>query len=741
MLWPNRFLTPPFRSFIAQGGTDWAPAAITTPTTTSLQPLSICNKPACALAEGSYANSCTTCDACPPKQCPSRQQLRVAGCSATSGGECVDCAFFNATWSGAACVCRASFFGDGLSCSPCPSDRTSKEGSSLIADCLQPSPDSASGYIASMTVRIAGTAASFDAARQQQFLAAMQQASPSALNISITSITEVSIGRRRLLAAYLDIGLDLLYADQASAESAAASDLTESNLNNQMFDAGLGALTVTAQPTVRQAAAAAEGGGSDASTTTPPEDSATPTWVIIVASAGGFLAVGAGVALITRRVSRRVGPVKVLDDKDLKKLRHTVLNEKPVEESKFTEEAKDLITGKVREAASGIEALLCVDSQSLYGAVSLGVAGIEEEVKQFVEERGGSGAPANVMEVLELFNYIVYEGTSEKEYENGIRDKGRPEGTRLDYFVSHKKAKKAGLKPAHVVALRMYTTSIFKFMNNPLRDLDRKQKNVACPLPVTTWFTVDGIKKLRQLHAPAEPEDHAGDIPRVESIGSLPSIDSGWQGAKAANALSNSMSNNADPVVPKHDAKRAQKDPQTISEHVDGMRRDAFGESGGRFDAVGVSFGEPSAADNPGDDLKRQNTTKVKRQNTTKVDLKEGFTLWRGMRNMKVTDVFAESGGTELAFMSTTSDISVAVKYSMSSNSLLFRISVPDFMSMGADLKWLSAFPKEDEFLYPPLTYLKPTKRVVVVPPIMVEEGGQTVAVKFTVVEVVPDIG
>jgi hypothetical protein len=107
------------------------------------------------------------------------------------------------------------------------------------------------------------------------------------------------------------------------------------------------------------------------------------------------------------------------------------------------------------------------------------------------------------------------------------------------------------------------------------------------------------------------------------------------------------------------------------------------------------------------------------------------------MRNLKVTDTFAESGGTELAFMSTTSDISVAVQYSMSSNSLLFKISVPDFMSMGADLQWLSAFPGEKEFLYPPLTYLKPTKRVD--PPVTVERGGQTV--KFTVVEVVPVIG
>jgi len=664
-------------------------------------------------------------------------------------------------------VCSASFFGDGLFCSPCPIGRTSKEGSRLIADCVQPSPDSASGYIVSIIVRIAGTTAWFDAARQQQFLAAMQQASPSALNISITSITEVSIGRRRLLAAYLDIGLDLPYADRASAESAAASDLTESNLNNQMVGASLGTLTVTAQPTVRQAAAAAgeeEGSGSDASTTTLPEDSATPTWVIIVASAGGFLAVGAGVAFIMILRQRWRSPVAagktmsdakaalaqekpVLGEGDLEKLRQAVLAEEPVEESKFIEEAKDLITGKAKEAAEGLEALLCVDSKSYHRRIGLGVAGIEEEVKQFVEERGGSDAPADVREVLELFDYIVYQGAGEKEYANGIRDKGRKPGTRLDYFVSHPKAIEAGLKPAHVVALRMYTTSIYKFMNNPLRDQRRKRKNVACPLPVTTFFTAEGIKKLRSLHAPkdddirrvpsdaterdAQPAEalaHAGDIMRVESIGSSPDLDFGWRGTDTAAARVNPTSSGAAPAVPMHDDNRV-RGHRTTDGHVDGMHRDAFGKSEVRFDVVGASFGVSSAADIPSDDLKRQNTTKL--------DQNEGITLWRGMRNTKVTDAFAQSGGTELAFMSTTSDIRVAVKYSMSSSSLLLKIVAQDFMSMGADLRWLSAFPGEAVFLYPPLTYLKPTKRVI--PPVIVVKGGQELM--FTVVEVVPQMG
>ena len=90
-------------------------------------------------------------------------------------------------------------------------------------------------------------------------------------------------------------------------------------------------------------------------------------------------------------------------------------------------------------------------------------------------------------------------------------------------------------------------------------------------------------------------------------------------------------------------------------------------------------------------------------------------TLWRGMRNLEVADDFMRRGGTELGFMSTTQDLTVAVRYCLSKQSLLFKIVAPVFMSMGAEVHWLSAFPGEKEILYPPLTYLKPTGRSQVI--------------------------
>ena len=47
---------------------------------------------------------------------------------------------------------------------------------------------------------------------------------------------------------------------------------------------------------------------------------------------------------------------------------------------------------------------------------------------------------------------------------------------------------------------------------------------------------------------------------------------------------------------------------------------------------------------------------------------------WSGMRNLKIDAQFTKWGGTELAPMSTTTNLEVALAYSMSQNSLLFKI-------------------------------------------------------------------
>ena len=82
------------------------------------------------------------------------------------------------------------------------------------------------------------------------------------------------------------------------------------------------------------------------------------------------------------------------------------------------------------------------------------------------------------------------------------------------------------------------------------------------------------------------------------------------------------------------------------------------------------------------------------------------------MRNANIPEEFTKLGGTELAPMSTTSSLAVAMKYSASRNAVLLRLVTDSFISRGPDISFLSAFPAEREFLFPPLTYLAPTGNV-----------------------------
>jgi hypothetical protein len=85
----------------------------------------------------------------------------------------------------------------------------------------------------------------------------------------------------------------------------------------------------------------------------------------------------------------------------------------------------------------------------------------------------------------------------------------------------------------------------------------------------------------------------------------------------------------------------------------------------------------------------------------------------------------------QLAPMSTTTNIITAVTYSMSSESLIFKIVTKNGLQRGTDLQWLSVFPTEEEILYPPLTYLQPTGRTQVI---------EVDSYKFTIVEVTPTV-
>ena len=280
----------------------------------------------------------------------------------------------------------------------------------------------------------------------------------------------------------------------------------------------------------------------------------------------------------------------MLSDDEIQMIKTTAGSELPkMRPNRFFEPIDQLRTGLPHEAVRGLEDRMVVNSPSFFKRISKGVEGIQEEV----DELAACSSDPDVLELKESVHYILFETTCEKGYDTGVRDQGRG-AMRLSDFVNHPNAKHAHLHEAEVVAIRLYTLMGYIFMNIPLRDDERYARNEQCPLPVTTHFACNGIKKLRGLH---------------------------------------------------------------------------------------VDFGKT--------------------------------TLWRGLRNLKAANDldFFRRGATELGFMSMTRNLGVAVRYSLSQHSLLFKVVVEDFMTMGADVQWLSAFPSEREILYPPLMYLKPTGR------------------------------
>jgi len=114
--------------------------------------------------------------------------------------------------------------------------------------------------------------------------------------------------------------------------------------------------------------------------------------------------------------------------------------------------------------------------------------------------------------------------------------------------------------------------------------------------------------------------------------------------------------------------------------------------------------------------------------------------LYRGLAGRSISSEFLARGGTELAPMSTTRNLKVALQYAASEHAVIVRIRTRGLAFRGADIAFLSCFPAESEVLFPPLTYLGPVREQdengVQQPkaPLVFRVGVAT----FTVVDVLP---
>ena len=135
-------------------------------------------------------------------------------------------------------------------------------------------------------------------------------------------------------------------------------------------------------------------------------------------------------------------------------------------------------------AALGINNMLVslggVSDEAIWRGMSEGVAAIEREF-------GASGTD----DERRCLSYVLHETAGSLDrlwphnghvmdvFSDASKADGR-HGKPFAYFVEHPNSRAAGLLPAHVLALRLYTTAAYSGINNPLRG----KRDAPHPFPV-----------------------------------------------------------------------------------------------------------------------------------------------------------------------------------------------------------------------------------------------------------------
>ena len=144
--------------------------------------------------------------------------------------------------------------------------------------------------------------------------------------------------------------------------------------------------------------------------------------------------------------------------------------------------------GKPKDATHGVKVLLGLSTTELSGILANPVGAIEADFAQ----KGSAEDKTNL--------HCVLHGNSQPGWWNGDLPSGapRPHFPSLAELVEHPHAKMAKLERQHVLALRLYTTSSYSKVNDPLRSDPVKRPH---PFAATTFFISEGIKMLRAVEA------------------------------------------------------------------------------------------------------------------------------------------------------------------------------------------------------------------------------------------------
>ena len=166
---------------------------------------------------------------------------------------------------------------------------------------------------------------------------------------------------------------------------------------------------------------------------------------------------------------------------------------KLLDRAKFV--AKAVRFGRPIEAGVGLHRLLGLSSEEeLQKMKSVGESAIVEEITTADHADKDAAGYTDV----DWLNYVKESLAEERKMPAGMPHDVLDEGhqlMRLDDFAADPIAAAAGLKRAHVLALRLYTTSVHRAINKPLVEGCSPQK--PHPYPVTVFYICDALTRLR----------------------------------------------------------------------------------------------------------------------------------------------------------------------------------------------------------------------------------------------------
>lgn len=151
--------------------------------------------------------------------------------------------------------------------------------------------------------------------------------------------------------------------------------------------------------------------------------------------------------------------------------------------------------GSASQAATGLPGLMGVDEQTVGTFLQDGVRAIKQEF----QDHGTDEDKRNLQGLLDgSYRNPADSHLTGEEYDTDAAAKLAAPCVSFDELMARPEVQTAGLGLHHVLALRLYTTSSYQSLNNPLRTDPPTQPH---PFAATTYFISEGIKKLRAVAA------------------------------------------------------------------------------------------------------------------------------------------------------------------------------------------------------------------------------------------------